>query len=167
MQDQSQSSVQMEKAEADKNEKMVPVVEAIKYRKRAQLAEKQVQDLSNSVKELNEQLDQVNETVVYLERRQKIDSLLTDANAIDLDTARLLTEASVSLMESEDVELAIEDLKNAKPFLFAQHKATASFMPLHQDINELDSADKAAAKAMQTGNKLDLLKYLRLKRKSV
>lgn len=129
---------------------------------------------------LQRELDEARQTIAYLERRQSIDSLLRDADTIDLDAARLLTERVVSAMDEPDVAMAVEDLKRHKPYLFRQPPDPSAGLP--QDFTgggsgsgggsgvmgprvESDPALDAADQAMRTGSRRDLLAYLRLRRR--
>ena len=146
-------------------EKLVPVSEAIRYRKRAQQAEQSLQEMHRRVAALEESLHQSQATADRLERRRAIDAMLLDADAIDLDAARLLTEAAVEQMDEPDVKLAVDDLRRHKPFLFHRDPlAGLSAMGPRHDHAMHDPAQSAAAEAASTGDRRDLLRYLRLKR---
>ncbi|MEM1027537.1 MAG: hypothetical protein AAGJ38_05595 [Planctomycetota bacterium] len=149
-------------------DKLVPVSEAIRYRKRAQTAEQQLTELREQFEQLQNQLDSSQDTITSLERRQKIDALLTDSDAIDLEAARLLTEISVSQMDEPDVGTAVNDLRRQKPYLF-RHRAGRSdsaMAPRLSQTDALPAAQEAAAeRAAATGDRRDLLDYLRLRRK--
>jgi hypothetical protein len=164
---QSQTSI----ADHDKQDqvpgadKLVPVSEAIRYRKRAQAAEQQLEEINNEISAMQAKLTEASQTIVGLERRQKVDALLTDAETIDLETARLLTEQAVALMDDPEVELAVEDLKRHKPYLFRHRQANGvSAMAPSIDPQGHDPAELAAEHATKTGDRRDLLRYLRLRR---
>jgi hypothetical protein len=57
-------------------EKLVPVGEAIRYRKRAQTAEQQLDAIQQRYDQLQQQLDASQQTITSLERRQKIDMFI-------------------------------------------------------------------------------------------
>jgi len=148
-------------------DKLVPVSEAIRYRKRAQTAEQSLEDITDELQALQTKLDEAGQTITVLERRQKMDALLTESDSVDLEAARLLTEHAVALMDEPDIKLAIEDLKRSKPYLFrrrAQRGATS--MPPSIGHEGQDPADLAADQAMQSGDRRDLLRYLRLRRRT-
>lgn len=149
-----------------RSEKLVPVTEAIRYRKRAQAAEQQLASLQSQLDELRVQLDASRETITSLERRQKIDAMLAESDAIDLETARLLTETAVAGMDEPDVEQAVADLRRHKPYLFRRRvgSGSASMSPRLTDENA--GAEKAAERALGSGNRRDLLEYLRLRRRA-
>jgi hypothetical protein len=146
-------------------DKLVPVSEAIRYRKRAQTAEQQLEEINNEINAMQAKLTEASQTIVGLERRQKVDALLTEADAIDLETARLLTEQAVALMDEPEVELAVDDLKRHKPYLFRHKQAIGvSAMAPNIDHQGHDPAELAAEQATKTGDRRDLLRYLRLRR---
>lgn len=58
--------------------------------------------------------------VASLRHRIEIDTRLYSAGAIDMETARLLTEAFLGDMDSPDISVAVNTLRNLKPFLFHQ-----------------------------------------------
>ena len=114
--------------------------------------------------DLHEQLRERNDTIAQLERRQRIDALLAEANPIDLPAARLLTEAAVQQMSEPDLRQAVDDLRRDKPWLF-QHRAVPTANPLAPEpVQPPDPAEEAAAQAAVTGHQRDLLAYLRLRR---
>lgn len=150
---------------APESDRLVPVTEAIRYRKRAQAAEQQVGALQTQLTDLQGRLTQTQQTIAQLERRQKIDALLADADAVDFEVARLLTEAAVEVMDQPDVAMAIADLKRGKPYLFHQRSiAAAQAMSARQRDSHSHSTHEAAQAAATSGDRRDLLHYLRLRR---
>lgn len=147
-------------------DKLVPVSEAIRYRKRAQTAEQQLEKLRGELDETQGRLAEADQAIEGLERRQKVDALLTEADAIDLEAARLLTERAVSEMDQADIELAVNDLRRHKPYLFRHRPAhPATTMAPSIEHQGHDPAEQAAEQASQTGDRRDLLRYLRLRRR--
>ena len=102
-----------------------------------------------------------------VERRQKIDAALVEADAVDLESARLLTEVAVGLMDDADVQTAVDDLRRRKPFLFRRSPGRevgvgGAMSPRPRRANA--PAEDAARDAAATGNRRDLLRYLRMRR---
>lgn len=150
--------------EPETSDKLVPVGEAIRYRKRAQTAEQQLGELHDRFAQLQSQLDESQQTITSLERRQKIDALLTDSDAIDLEAARLLTEISVSQMDEPDVSAAVDDLRRQKPYLFRQRR-NGHDSAMSPRVDPPSTQTLAAERAAATGDRRDLLDYLRLRRR--
>lgn len=146
-------------------DKLVPVSESIRYRKRAQSAEQALEQLQSRVDNMALALSDNEQTIASLERRQRIDELLNDADAVDLEAARLLTEVAVTQMEDQDVAVAVEDLRRHKPYLFRQRRESAQAMGLApHDSADGSPLDHAAEQAVASGDRRDLLRYLRLRR---
>jgi len=146
---------------------LVPVSEAKKYRKRAQAAEKILEDMKEELSSKDALLKEHEKTIGALERSRRIDELLLEADTIDLEAARLLTEMAVLEMEDQDVELAVEELRRQKPYLFHRRPRHAGVLSPHSGMGESsrnDSLRHAVAEAGATGSRADLLRYLRLKR---
>lgn len=145
----------------------VPVVESIRYRRRAQAAEQRLAELQSQFDQARQQLDQTRQQLESIERRQRIDQMLVESEAVDLEAARLLTEVAVAQMDKADVKLAIDELKKRKPWLFRRNGAaaggpmTARSRP--QAGHDLNQAAQAAA---DTGDRRDLLRYLRMRRRA-
>lgn len=153
-------------AAASASDKMVPVNEAIRYRKRAQSAEQQLADLQAQLDQTRQQYEQAEQTISSLERRQRIDSLLAEADAIDIEAARLLTEVAVQSMQDPDIAEAVEDLRRHKPYLFhKEHDEPGglALAPRHDGLD--DPLARAAEQAQHSGDRRDLLRYLRLRRR--
>lgn len=141
-------------------------VDQQRLHKRAERAEAQAASLESQVNDLQRQLDQRQRDIDAAERRRQIDQSLTDAGAVDLETARLLVESTIDNAhhDSPDVSQAVADLRRRKPFLFrgASPPASSAMSP------RAASPDRAVADAAQTaahtGDRTSLLRYLRARR---
>jgi hypothetical protein len=67
-------------------------------------------------------------------------------------------------MAQPDVELAVEELRRSKPYLFRRRAALAGAMPARSRGAGAQSTDEAAETAAASGDRRDLLNYLRLRR---
>jgi len=153
----------------EQHERLVPVSEAKKYRKRAQAAEKILEDFKVELAQKNQTLQEQQQTIADMQRQRLIDELLVDSDAIDLETTRLLTEMALSEMAEPDVEQAVAQLRKRKPFLFRStaHGATALSPKAENNQTSLArSIERAAADAHSSGNRTALMRYLRLRRRS-
>lgn len=155
-----------EEAAAQRDEKLVPVSEAKRYRKRAQAAETTLADLQRELQAKETVVQEQQELISGLQRHQQIDDLLVEAGAVDLETARLLTELSIQEMDEPDVEQAVEELRRRKSFLFRQSPASSGALsPKEPGDSPLDGRlTRAASDACESGRRQDLLRYLRLRR---
>lgn len=147
-------------------EKLVPVSESIRYRKRAQAAEQQVQSLQGELDQIRQSLNETQAQLATAERRQRIDQLLIESEAIDLEAARLLTEAAVAQMDEADVAEVVAELRDRKPYLFRSHqgRSTTGSMGSRPNNGATDTREEAAAVAADSGDRADLIRYLRMRR---
>jgi len=141
-------------------------IEIERLRQRAERAEAQAGALDERVESLESQLSQSREALDAAERRRAIDEALAKADAVDLETARLLTEMAVQQMDDADVAAAVADLRRRKPFLFrsggARGGGATAMSPAARPSG--DNASEAAEEAMRTGDRTALLRYLRSRR---
>lgn len=127
-------------------------------RRRAEAAEARAAQLERELAATREALDAA-------ERRRTIAEALAQADALDLETAALLTEAAVAQMPEADVGAAIADLKRRKPFLFRQAARAGAMSPALRAAGPRDALAEAAAAARESGDRRALLEYLRLRRR--
>lgn len=149
---------------SEQEEKRVPVSEAIRYRRRAQAAEQQLETLQQQLAQASDELSEAREQMDQVERRRQIDEQLIQADTIDLEAARLLTEAAVNQLDQAELAEVIADLKRHKPYLFRQRASAGGMSPHLRGGSE--DVDHAAAAAAASGDRCDLLRYLRLRRRT-
>ncbi|MDX2116298.1 MAG: hypothetical protein SFZ24_11865 [Planctomycetota bacterium] len=121
--------------------------------------------LAARVAELERTLAETREALDSAERRHRIDLALIEAQTVDLESARLLTEMTVSAMPEPDVERAVAELRARKPFLFRQsrrHPGAAVVASAREPGP--DAVERAADEAARTGDRGALLRYLRARR---
>ena len=138
-----------------------------------------IETLRQRFGEMQAKLALSDEIIASLERRQKIDAQLAEADVSDLEVARLLTEAAVTAMDEPDIALAVTDLRRHKPYLFRDRRAvppavgaasggvSGGVMSERYSPASDEAEAAAAARAATTGDRRDLLHYLRLRRKEV
>ncbi len=158
------SAAQRLAARTDESEP--PISEA----ERANRAEARVRELEQQLAEAERQLREARDMVDAAERRHQIDLALLESDAVDLETARLLTEIAVNAMDEPDVRAAIAELRRGKPFLFRSGAPPAPWPAPGAMGGAIDGPgplDSAAASALRTGNRSDLMRYLRERRAAV
>jgi hypothetical protein len=155
-------------ASNDDSTKLVPVAESIRYRKRAQSAEKKIEELTEQLAQAKTQTAELSEQLSNIQTKQKLMRHLAAAGAVDLETAVLIARARLQDKEEADVTGVIEQLKKEKQFLFnvgspgAAPTKTAGARD--RVISSQTLLEKAAKKAATTGNRTDLHEYLKLRR---
>jgi len=150
------------------NLRLVPVSESIRYRKRAQSAEKKVEALAQQLAEARTETAKMTEQLNNMQIEQKLTQKLAAAGAVDLETALLIAKARVGSDTQADADGVIEQLKREKQYLFAgasgasTSKKTAGAKDRVQNSQAI--LERAAKRAATTGNRTDLQEYLKLRR---
>jgi hypothetical protein len=88
---------------------------------------------------------------------------LVQADAVDLETARLLTESALAHGDTQDVPKVVAALRQSKPFLFRAKRPPTGSMSATAATSP-PTLDEAAEHARATGDRRSLLRYLRAKR---
>lgn len=138
--------------------------------------------LRESLDAVQRELRSARESLVATERRLQIERELERARAVDLETARLMTEAAIGAMSEPDVRSAVEELRRRKPFLFRSVGAiaVAGSPTLRHAGARASGAERGASEAspagltegrgrlreeaQRSGDQRALLKYLRSRR---
>jgi predicted nucleic acid-binding Zn-ribbon protein len=158
-------SVETEQSE---NVKLVPVAESIRYRKRAQNAEKQIENLSEQLARAQEQTAQLSGQLSDIQTEQKLMHKLIAAGAVDIESAVLLARARMKEDADSDPDDVIEQLKKEKQFLFGGTETSVTAAKTagakERSTNVHTILERAAKKAATTGNRADLHEYLKLRR---
>ncbi len=152
------------------NLRLVPVAESIRYRKRAQGAEKKVEVLTEQLAQVKSQAAKMAEQLEDIQTEQKLMRKLAAAGTVDLETAVLIAKARMENEAKADLDGVIEQLKKEKQYLFATTaaktamttKKTAAAKERMQSSQTV--LERAAKKAATTGNRTDLQEYLKLRR---
>jgi len=165
---QSEKEHEFEQAPGDPT-KLVPVGESIRYRKRAQSAEKQAQELADQLARANERLVQMSDQMDTLHLDRKLTRQLTAAGAIDLEAAALVAKSRMADKGADsDIGECVEQLRTEKPYLFGRSSEAATSRKTagakDRVAQNRTALQQAAAKAARTGQRADLQAYLKLRR---
>jgi hypothetical protein len=152
--------------------KLVPVAESIRYRKRAQSAEKQSEILTEQLRQAKSEAAKIAERLEKIQMEQELMRKLAAAGAADLEAAVLIAEARMDGRDDADLDGVIEQLKREKQYLFSRDNekiVAAKKTAGAKDAAESNrmSLERAAKKAATTGSRTDLREYLRLRRSFV
>lgn len=98
--------------------RLVPVAESIRYRKRAQSAEKKLEVLNEQLAEAKAQTEKISEQLNTVQTERNLMHKLVSAGAIDLETATLIAKTRMQNEDDADVDGVIEQLKKEKQYLF-------------------------------------------------
>lgn len=157
-----------EAIEQGEEAKLVPVVEAIKYRKRAQSAEKEVAQLQDKLDLSEKQNESLKNQVSAVEAEKDISQRLSSEGAVDVEAAMLLVKSRLN--DGDDVEGVIEKLKQEKAYLFKgdgsvaiKNGAAKTAVVKNRAIGNA-SVFKIANQAAKSGSRVDLMEYMKARR---
>jgi hypothetical protein len=154
--------------EESDNVRLVPLSESIRYRRRAQDAEKRVEELSSQLAEANEEANRLTKELKSTQKEQELMRRLAAEGARDLEAAVLIAKARLAGTDKADLAGIVERLKNEKQYLFvekASSGATVRTSPLKESRQTGATAlDRAAKKAAGTGSRADLQEYMKRRR---
>jgi hypothetical protein len=158
-----------EAGQVDGNDaKLVPVAESIRYRRRAQSAERKLEALAEQLAEAKAQASEMAEQLNDIQSEQKLMRRLAGAGAVDLETSVLIAKAKIKGETEADMDRVIEQLRREKQYLFTDAggptaaRKTAGAKEKIQ--NNQTILERAAKKAALTGSRTDLQEYLKLRR---
>ena len=173
-------------AAADATSKLIPVGEAIKYRRRAQQAEQKLQQIEQQLNDVQTQFESRLEQLATAEAQRDelqhqlettrsrgcAERMLYDAGVVDIEAAMALLERRTGLSEELDDEKlghVVGQLLQDKPFLLAAQTAAPSnktASPRLQRAGHNARLAQAASQAANSGKARDVAEYLRLRRQT-
>lgn len=131
-------------------------------------AESASDQLHAALSEARQELDALRSALDAAERRRHIERALIEEGAIDLETTALLAEPAVTSTDPAALPAAAasaaSDLKRRKPFLFARRPPRSSAMAPISAPSKSESLALSRQAAVTSGDRADLLRYLRLRR---
>jgi hypothetical protein len=142
-------------------------LELASWRERASKAEERASAEAAKVRDLEMAMTRSRESLAVAQRSRRIDQELFDEGAIDLETARLLAETAAAKEEGADVAQVVRNLRRRKPFLFRPAGfggSIASARVQAEPPHARDSIEDASEEARTSGDRMALLRYLRMKR---
>ncbi len=152
-------------------EQMVPVSEAIKYRKRAQTAEQQVQQLTEKLQNSQQIQQDTQAQLNKKEQENKLTQELVQAGVVDVEAALLLAQKKAeTYQDNHDMRGLIEALRNERPYLFSHPvgEVSASLAAPTAGVRSsgggVNNLLRSAQRAQQSGNRRDMHEYLRMRR---
>ena len=148
--------------------KLVPVSESIRYRRRAQSAEKKIEALAEQLAEAKAEAITTAKQLSRIQAEQELVRKLAAAGTVDLEATLLIAKARLEGEAEADVDSVIKQLKKEKQHLFAGSggAVTAKKTAGARERGESNQTilERAAKKAATTGNRGDLEEYLKLRR---
>jgi hypothetical protein len=147
--------------------KLVPVGESIRYRKRAQNAERRLEELAGELAEVRFEASRLAEELKVSQKEQDLIRRLASEGARDLEAAVLIAKSRSSRDGEKDVGSIIEQLKHEKRYLFGEEAAATAITrtsPAKEQRGRVCSLERAAKRAAGTNSRADLQEYMRMRR---
>ena len=169
---QSQAESEPESTMND-HDRMVPVSEAIKYRRRAQTAEQEVEALAQQLKDSEKAQREVHTRYDEAILENRLTKHLLQAGALDIEVALLLARQNAGTVngEKKDIECVIDNLRAERPYLFScksneviSNLAGPTAGVRGQNTGSMSHLTRLAQKAQVSGSRKDMQEYLRVKR---
>lgn len=157
--------------EAVQEEKLVPVSESIRYRKRAQSAEKKASSLEEELAKSRSENERLAEKLSEVETKQKLVKKLVSAGVSDLETAVLIAKTRLEAQGGAEIDDVVERLRKEKQHLFFSPDVPAAVVKTAgvkgRAAGGHSALERAANRAAMSGNRADLQEYLRIRRSYV
>ena len=148
--------------------RLVPVTESIRYRKRAQSAEKKAETLAEQLADARSQVSSVAEELSDARVEKELTGKLAAAGTVDIEAAVLVAKARMEGKAEADIDSVIEKLKKEKRYLFSESGVATAAEKTSGAKDRIGSnetvLERAAKRAAVTGNRTDLQEYLKLRR---
>ena len=167
------TDVENEDRSVERAERMTTVGEAIRYRKRAQAAERQVAQLNAQLEQREEEYNATHHRLTTLEQENALTRQLLRAGATDIEVTLLLTQEKLAGNEASEKEMsaAIETVRTERPCLFAGGNTrgagpgSAGVRP--GPMYGREALRRQAEKTMSSNSRKDMQEYLKLRRSIV
>ena len=165
---QTQENMSDDKVIDGDESKLVPVTESIRYRKRAQGAEKKVEDLTEQLCQKEKEALMLSEQLDNMRSEQKLTKKLIAAGAVDIESAVLLGKTRMQEHKDTDVDELIDQLKKDKQYLFKNSSENITTIKTSgakdHTTDVYATLANAARKAANSGSRRDLQEYLKARR---
>ena len=170
---ESQEVLSVDKADGGDNEnlKLVPLSETIRYRKRAQSAERKIEDLAGQLAETKAETKAMADQLECVQVEQQLIHKLAAAGTVDLETALLIAKTRMKGESEADIDSVIKQLRKEKQYLFLAPSGIVTAKKTAGAKERIEGSqtvlEKAAKRAATTGSRIDLQEYLKLRRNFV
>jgi len=153
------------------DEKLVPVGEAIRYRKRAQGAEKEAADLAEEAKQLRELNEELTGDLEAMRTDHELMRALSSAGAVDVEGAVLIAKSRMANGEAKEIASVVDLLRQEKPYLFGgppRREVASKTAGVKEKASGGERVlEGRAKKAAASGSRADVHDYMRSRRRFV
>ena len=119
---ESQEGLSEDKVEQQdlNNARLVPIGESIRHRKRAQSAERRVEELAGELAEAKAEATRLADELKGVQREEELMRRLASEGTRDLEAAMLIAKSRLAKDEKGDLGGVVEQLKREKQYLFSE-----------------------------------------------
>ena len=150
------------------DEKLVPVGEAIRYRKRAQGAEKEASDLAEEAKQLRKLNEELTGDLEAMRTDHELMRALSSAGAVDLEGAVLIARNRMANGEEKEIASVVELLRQEKSYMFdgpPRREVASKTAGVKEKASGGERVlEGRAKKAVASGSRADVHEYMRIRR---
>lgn len=124
--------------------------------------------LAEQLAQANAKIAQMSEELDGLQIEQKLTHKLAAAGAIDLEAAVLVARARIEGKTEADIDSCVAQLRKEKKYLFGESTQVAvprkTAAAKDRVTHNQAALEQAAKRAARTGSRIDLVRYLKLRR---
>ncbi|MGD0596465.1 MAG: hypothetical protein ABSA64_02955 [Sedimentisphaerales bacterium] len=177
---ESQEGLSEDKVEQQdlNNARLVPIGESIRHRKRAQSAERRVEELAGELVEARAEATRLADELKATQKDQELMRRLASEGTRDLEAAMLIAKSRLAKDEKAgstsspqgDIGGVVEQLKKEKGYLFGEKTSGSVAVrtsPAKEQRSGAGALERAAKRAAGTGSRSDLQEYMRRRRSVV
>ena len=160
-------AVEKEIIDDECKDRLVPVSESIRYRKRAQSAEMKLMEIEDTMKLANQHNKELNDKIKEYEVQNSIIIELSKAGVKDMESGIALVRSRMQNGTRDNIDELVTELKSEKQFLFGGINSraadkTAGVKNLAPETEKILA--QAAKRAAASGSRRDIQEYLKLRR---
>jgi hypothetical protein len=163
------SQVDLSEDEAVVGDRLVPVSEAIRYRKRAQSAEKHAAELEDELRVVSGEKEKLVGELGGVRIERDLVSRLTQAGAVDVEGAMIIAKSKLG--GELDADAVVSELVKEKGYLFreAERVEAAGVTAVVREKGSMSRSllERSAKKAAMSGSRTDVQEYLKVRRQFV
>jgi len=166
----SEETEGMQEQQEQRSSRLVPVSESIRYRKRAQAAERKNEILSEQLSRAKDEASKTAERLGATQAEKELMEKLAAAGSVDLEASLLLAKSRAGGSDEKDLDAVVESLRRDKAYLFSGGGSqSAAVTPKTAGVKERISGGRtvledSARRAASTGSRIDLQEYLKARR---
>jgi len=170
---ETQGNLSEDKAEQeqDVNEgRLIPIGESIRYRKRAQSAERRAEELAGELEQVRAEAEKLADELKTAQAERELTQRLAAAGVRDLETAMLVARTRMAEAGKADLDGVVEQLKKEKQYLFGEKAAievASRTSPAREQRGGAGTVERAAKRAAKSGSRADLQEYMKKRRNVV